>query len=390
MNNNILLISKDVLMKEYLPPYGQKEFSMPNVSELAKKGTVFNRHYTAAPSTAMAFTSMFTEKYAYETDRKKYVEVDEYVGETLFDRFYDMGYEAHTLWDSSYMHLAHRFSKCYGKHTNIHNVDWLTKAPPAHINGKFDDLTYETEYTENLFSEMKNFLEEIVGSKEKVFLWIHFPHVLAGRNSYGSDLDVFDEIVGYCREYFDDDNIFITADHGHMNGTHGKYGYGFDVFEQAINIPLITPKLEGMDEIDFPTTNTQLSDIILNRRVEKRPYVISETAYYEQPHRKMAIIMGDYKYIFEKQGSKKKIFDVVWDRAENVNLADPEIYDTDRKRYYSISQRVYYRKWDEAQEAFKKLDAIRKDLWRNPVWYKDLYYKLLFGMKLFAAKILKK
>ena len=33
----------------------------PNIDELAKKGTVFNRHYTAAASTAMAFTSMATE-----------------------------------------------------------------------------------------------------------------------------------------------------------------------------------------------------------------------------------------------------------------------------------------------------------------------------------------
>ena len=377
-------------MKEYLPPYGQKEFEMPNVRELAEKGTVFNRHYTAAPSTAMAFTSMFTEKYAYETDRKKYIEVREYEGETLFDRFYDMGYECHILWDSSYMHLAHKFSKCYGKHSTIHNVDWLTKVPPPHVNGKFDDLTYEPEYTEKLFAEMQAFLKETVETKEKVFLWIHFPHVLAGRNSYGSDLDVYDQIVGYCREYFDDNDIFITADHGHMDGTHGKYGYGFDVYEKAINIPLITPKIDGIDEINFPTSNIQLSDIIFNRRVERKDYVISETAYYEQPHRKIAIIKGDYKYIFEKQGSNKLLFDVAWDREENVNLTKPEIYDVDRKRYYSISQRVYYTKWDEAQAKLKELNAIKEALWKNPVWYKDLYYRLLFKLKLFVAKILNK
>ena len=60
MEDRIILISKDVLMKAYLTPYGNQYFEMPNLSELAQKGTVFNRHYTAAPSTAMAFTSMST------------------------------------------------------------------------------------------------------------------------------------------------------------------------------------------------------------------------------------------------------------------------------------------------------------------------------------------
>lgn len=388
--SRVLLISKDILMCDYLPPYGQKDFEMPNIKELAEKGTVFNRHYTAAPSTAMAFTSMFTEKYPYETDRKKYVEVEEYKGVTLFDRFYDMGYETHALWDKRYIYLAHKYSKCYGKYTVFHDVDWLTKNITPHVKGKFDDLTYNPEYTETLLDEMKKFLEKIVGDKSNLFLWIHFPHVLAGRNAYGSDMDIFDTIVGYCRQWFDDDNIFITADHGHMNGTHGKYGYGFDVNESAIRIPFITPKLEGKDTIDFPTSNTQITDIILNRKVERRPYVISETAYYEQPHRKIAIIKDDYKYIFEKMGGHKKIYDVVWDKAENNNLAYPEIYDTDRKRYFSISQRIYYTKWDESKKMFSELDAIKKQIWRNPVWYIDLYYKFLFKIKRFVIKVLKK
>ncbi len=388
--SRVLLISKDVLMKEYLPPYGQKEFHMPNVAELAAKGTVFHRHYTAAPSTAMAFTSMFTEKYAYQTDRKKYVEVEEYDGITLFDRYYDLGYESHILWDSSYVYLAQKYSKCYGKHTTIHNVEWLTKAPPAHVNGVFDDLTYFPEYTEKLCEEFQKFLENVVGNKENVFLWIHFPHVLAGRNSYGSDLDVYDQLVGYCRKYFDDDNIFLTADHGHMNGTHGKYGYGFDVNEPAICIPLIAPKLDGFDRVDFPTSNTQLSDFIFNRTIQKAPYVISETAYYEQPHRKIAIIKENYKYVYEKMTGKSRLYDVVWDQNENVDLALPEIYDVDRRRYYSISQRVYYRKWEESQAAFKELETIKNGLWRTPAWYMDLYYKLLFNLKLIAARILNK
>ncbi len=377
-------------MKEYLVPYGNTDYLMPNISELASKGTIFERHYTAAPSTAMAFTSMFTGKYAYETDRKKYVEVDEYKGITLFDKMHELGYEIHALWDQRYLYLAHRYSKCYGKYTQFHNVDWLTKDIPPHIKGKYDDLSYRPEYTGKLLSKMHEFLDEVVGDKNNIFLWIHFPHVLAGRNSYGSDLDVFDEIVGYCRKYFDDNNIFITADHGHMNGTHGKYGYGFDVYEKAISIPLIAPKINNSSTIGFPTSNTQLEEIIINRTVSKRPYVISETAYYEQPHRKMAIITDKYKYIYEKLGKKQFLFDLEWDPGENVNFAYPEIYDEDRKRYFAISQRVYYKNWDLAFSKMKELQMIKNDIWKDPAWYIDVFERTKAKAKIYGAKILNK
>ena len=60
---NIVLISKDVLRKDYLPCYGNKYWKTPNIDYLVQNGIVFDRHYTAAPSTAMSFTSMFTGKY---------------------------------------------------------------------------------------------------------------------------------------------------------------------------------------------------------------------------------------------------------------------------------------------------------------------------------------
>ena len=386
--SKIILISKDILMCKYLPPYGNREYEMPNISALAARGTVFRRHYTAAPSTAMAFTSMFTGKYPYETNRKKYIEVEEYRGETLFDKLHDKGYECHILWDRRYVYLAQRFSKCYGQHSVFHNVDWLTKDIPPHVMGEYDDLTYRDEYTANALAEMRRFLDDTVVGKKDIFLWIHFPHVLAGRNTYGSDMDVFDEMVGYCREYFDD--VFITADHGHMNGIHGKYGYGFDVYEPAIHIPLITPKIQNQNEIDFPTSNTQLSEIILERSITRRPYVISETVYYQQPHRKIAIVQDNYKYIYEKQTHRNMIYDLNWDPAENVNFAYPEIYDPDRHCYFAISQRIYYRNWDVALKKLSELKAVKDGLWKDAGWGVSLYERIKARAKLLGARILNK
>ena len=69
MRHNILLLTKDAFCKEYLPLYGNKIWAgkTPNIDELAAKGMVFNRHYTAAPSTVMAFRAMSTGRFAYES-----------------------------------------------------------------------------------------------------------------------------------------------------------------------------------------------------------------------------------------------------------------------------------------------------------------------------------
>lgn len=383
MKDKIILVSKDVFMRGYLPIYGNKFWKTPNIDELAKKGTVFMKHYTAAPSTAMSFTSMFTGLYAYETDRKKYTEVSEYEAETLFDKLCNKGYNCHAVWDASYMHLAHRYSKCYGKHTKIHNTDFLTRSQPAHVKGQYDDMRFYPDLEETCLEKMEKLTREIVSSADKVFMWVHFPHVLLGRNAYGSDIDMVDRMIGMLRQYFDDDAIYITADHGHMNGTHGKYGYGFDVNEQAIRIPLITPRINGLEIIDYPTSNTQLQQILFGE-IEKKDVIFSETAYYMQPHRKIAIIKGHYKYIFEKATKKEYLFDIEWDPEENINLLNTEIYDIDRKRSYSATQRFFYPHWnDNLPQIASELRGEKDKLWRNAPFLVEQKEKILqFGRRI--------
>lgn len=386
MKNKILLVSKDVFMRGYLSIYGNKYNQTPNIDELANKGTVFLRHYTAAPSTAMAFTSMFTGQYAFQTDRKKYVEVSDWDGETFFDEMYNNGYKCHVVWDKSYVHLAQKYSKCYGKHTIIHNTEFLTRKQPAHIKGKYDDMSFDPEAEKMCEEKLDELTKQIFESGDKVFMWIHFPHALMGRNAYGSDIDMLDRLIGLFRKYFSDDAIYITADHGHMNGAHGKYGYGFDVYENAINIPLITPKINDMDIVDFPTSNTRVADIIKGI-IPKDEIVYSETAYYMQPHRKIAIVHGRYKYIYEKQTNKEFLFDVLWDPEENINLINTEIYDVDRRNSFSLTQRFFYPYWTDLMPEINYLREQKNSIWKNAPWNVELYEGLLLRAKHVYSRI---
>lgn len=388
MKNLILLVSKDVLMREYLPIYGNTFYNTPNIDELASKGTVFLKHYTAAPSTAMAFTSMFTGLYPYETDRHSYVEVSDYQGDTFFDDMHGKGYSCHIVWDESYIKLAHKFSKCYGRDTTIHSTNFLTKKQPPHIKGKYDDTTFFPELEDMCVQKMEELTREICGNSDKVFMWVHFPHALLGRNAYGSDIDMVDRMVGMLRKYFSDDAIYITADHGHMNGAHGKFGYGFDLYQEAILIPFISPRIEGLSTVDFPTSNTQLAEIIQGE-IKKRDIVFSETAYYMQSHRKLAIIDGDYKYIFEKKSHKEFLFDTAWDPMENINLLATEIYDTDRNTWYSQTQRTFYPWWFNVYDEARKLRAIKDGIWKNAPWYIEMKERILFYLKNIYSRLKK-
>mgnify|MGYP004672266861 FL=1 len=385
---NIIFISKDALNKHVLPTYGNKFWKTPNIDALAEKGTVFNRHYTAAGSTAMAFTAMALGKYCYETGRRAYKNETALNGNTLFDKIYAQGYECHIMWDDTYTSFAESHFKCQGEHTVIHSLPKIKQTESAHVKGKFDDVSFNDAETAIALDLIKSEFETIQKSATKpIFLWFHLPHVMRGRQGYGSDIDVFDAVIGYAREIFGDDDIFVSADHGHMNGWKNKYHYGFDVGEEAICIPLIAPKINDSNTIDFPTSTIQTYDILFERKVAPLPYVMCETAYYAQPKRKIAIISGKYKYCYDKETKKEYLYDLEFDPEENHNLVYPEFYDTDRFLWYSTAQCFYYPYWDAAQNELVKLREIKNAMWKNGKFFEELYNKFMHRLKCLYTKI---
>ena len=388
MGKNIIFISKDACNKHILPVYGNKYWKTPNMDELAQKGTVFNRHYTAAGSTAMAFTSMALRKYCYQTERKYYKNEKTINGDTLFDKLYDLGYEVHIMWDDSYTSFAETHFKCEGLHTKIHGLHAIKQIEGVHIKGKIDDMSFDDSETQVALDIIRCEFEKIKNeAKKDIFLWFHLPHVMRGRQGYGSDIDVYDDIIGMAREIFGDDDIFISADHGHMNGWKNKYHYGFDVEEEAICIPLIGPRVNNVSEIDFPTSTLQMLDILHYRKVEPLDYVMCETAYYAQPKRKVAIVKGKYKYSYNKEKNREFLYDLEFDPEENHNLVYPEFYDTDRLLWYSTSQCFYYPYWDEALKMLEEMRKIKSEMWKTGNIIEESYNKVLHRIKCLYTKI---
>lgn len=365
MRNRIAVVSHDATLPEYLPGYGDRHMHMPNVERLAAKGTVFMNHYTAAPSTLMAFTSMWTDTYCHELDRKFYLPVDhvEFTNnESVFSIMENEGYTCHVIWSTNY-HPAHTMSQCFGSKTIFHENKKINRACGAN-GGLNPELRKDNEAeVQDVLDYIEDALEQMCAQEEKTFLWVHMPHCVNGRTSYGSDMDVFDRVVGMVAERFGDDNIYVTADHGHMNGKHGKYEYGFDVYEKPIRIPLITPRIAGKAQITFNTSSVQLKELILEGDIKERDILYSDCAYYMQMMRKMVVMHKNYRYIYNKRSKTEEFYDVAWDPEENFNLLAPKGRKKPGQEAWGSS--LYYPFYQEAMDVADRLRKCKDEVWRN-------------------------
>lgn len=357
MNNTIFLLSKDCMSLESLPVYGNKNFKTPNVDSLAKNGTVFLNHYATAASTSMSMSTMLTGKYPFEfKNRKTYAPVKEEEYESIFSILQKKGYECHLIWDFTWMDMAWQYVREFGDEnkTIVHNLDI---AQPAGSHKKADvakKIKKDDVVLEQTYKQIYSVLDSI-NFEKKQFVWMHLPHILKGRVSYMDDMDVFDNIVGYIRKLVGDENIYLTTDHGHMNMHKGIVGYGFHVYEPIVHIPLITPRIQNRETIDFMTSHLNLMDIILNDRIVQQKYCVVDSTYYAQAHRKTAVIGERFKYIYNKKTNTEELYDLQFDPFENYNILKETYYDKDRSCIVRYEELYYYPCKDEAFEELKKL-----------------------------------
>lgn len=362
-----VIISKDAMCTDYLPIYGNKywEGKTPNIDELARQGTVYTNYFTAAPSTVMSFFSMATGKFAHETEYEMYEKKHYmYKGETIFTKATDNGFdECHIIWGTAWEPLRIYFDYFHDD-VIMHNMENFSQGVGPHFN--HSDLLRPDKYKEEkTFQMIENEVKGVVENDKNVFLWIHFPHVIYGRVAYGSDIDLFDRYVGMIRKYVPDDCIHITTDHGNMNGKKGKLGYGYDVINGAIRIPLITPRRDDKSVYEANLSTVDLSKLLFNEPIEHREFIYSDTAYRAQKHRKLAIISGDYKYVYSKKTGKEELYDLKYDPNEEFSIMSDYLFDVDRKITMQSREEYFYPRWDEAismREVFRK---EKERIWRN-------------------------
>lgn len=388
-NDSILLITKDAFCKEYLPIYGNQYWKgrTPNLDALAAKGTVFHHYYAAAPSTVMSFRSMMSGKFAHETPYRNYSPMD--IPDEATDFFVEaasLGYQCHIIWDEAWVKMVLRYGNCFGEDTVIHNIAELRQGVGAHYNHQ-KPLERNDERARDAISRLESVVNSIMKFGAKLIIWIHLPHVINGRIGYGDDMDVFDDCIGMLRNYFSDNNIFISADHGNMNGFHNKYCYGFDVYRTAIEIPLITPRIQGMAVCDDYISNVDIKNLMLYRQYPHRKFLFSDSAYYIQPHRKLAIIHDEFLYIYNKQDKKEELYDLKYGSDfEKGNMIADRFYDVDRQLWTMKQELFFSPRWDEVEEYRILFRKKRSEIWRVGTPMQEMKERILSYAKKKAVR----
>lgn len=359
LNRNTILITKDVLKKDYLGCYGSKIWKTPNIDKLAETGNKFINYYTAAPSSVMAYISMFTGLYPHETPRKHFIDLRQFNKcKTLFEKLSEKGYSNHVIWDDYWMKDWELYTGIFNG-TQIHNLEISQDVGP-HCSNQTKTRTYEAGKITNIIIRK---LKEIVECETPVFVWMHLPHVLLSQKGYGSDISLFDKIVGKITEIFPREGIYLTADHGHMDLKKGINAYGFHLYENTINIPMITPKFFSKQIANEVISCTQLMDIILNNKIKVNEYVYADTQYYLQSDRKLMVRKDRYKFIFNKKDKTEELYDLECDPDENINLLISGVYDRDRNKIYKLEEVHYYAHWEKARIAYRDLKAEKERIW---------------------------
>lgn len=360
---NYVFITKDAMCREYLPIYGNEIFKTPNIDELAKKGTVFYNHFTSAPSTVMSFYGMATGIWAHDTEYEMYEKKEySFTGETIFTKLAKRGIESHILWDDMWDVLP-KYVNYFDK-VEIHSLKKFRQGVGAHYSHE-GFLKPDEKKEKEAFGMVENAVKQILSGKDNVFLWLHCPHVIYGRVSYGSDIELFDKYVEMVRKYVTDECIAISADHGNMNGKKNKICYGYDVYSPNILIPLITPRIEGVEEYHANTSNVDLFDILFDKKIPSRKFVYSDSAYRAQSHRKLAIIYDKYKYIYNKQNKTEELYDLEFDSNEEFSIMEDYVYDPDRKIKAPSRELYFYPEWTKLPHIRKIMRSEKERIWKN-------------------------
>ena len=386
---HIVLITKDAMPKSYLPVYGNKVWKTPNIDKLAETGLVFNNYYTCAGSTSMAFYGMLTGQNLYETDRVDYGDEKPFDGKILFEKFQKEGYKTYLIWDKTFT----RFSK---SHLTILN----NKVEIISLNIMSSDFTIipgnnqiekdNNIETERALNDIFQVFANLSALDEHSFIWLHVPHIFAGKRAYSTDIEIFDQIIGYAMNFFGTESLFISADHGNMDGQRSIYGYGFDLDQPVINIPLITPSLPFLrnNKNTFLSNKNLYSILTGNPTIED--FIISDSAYYMQRLRTISIIHNGYKLIYIKELNIFKLFDVVFDPVEKHNLFDCIYWDEPRQCWQSLIYRFYYPNWEKAFIEKKLLLKKFGEIYREGNHFHEFKNKLKNNIRHYQANMKRK
>mgnify|MGYP001268532313 CR=1 FL=1 len=253
---NFLLISLDTLRQDHVGAYGYRRPTTPLLdARLAAPGVVFERAYTAYPSTPGSHMTLFTalptcvhgvSGLSFDTGLAPGLS-------TLPELFRDAGYATAAFVENAWVTHALGFSRGFGT--------WVENRSP--------ELTEPVGQAEKTFAETADWIDAHRDQPWLVFAHtyqVHHPHTpppgylerVTGdaetpsatatekeRDLYDAEIRYTDDLLGrlldrlQAADELRDTVIVLFSDHGEHFGEHGQHRHGFSLYEELLRVPLV-------------------------------------------------------------------------------------------------------------------------------------------------------
>ena len=351
---SFLLISLDGLRADHLTCYGYKRPTTPNIDRLARSGVLFARAYAQGPATHVAVPSLLTSRYPsrvpYKRSRRRPRPVSRQAL-LMAEIFRAAGYRTGAVLGSRVFDRDLQLDQGF----EYYNLDQAPYYEGKGAPGWKMDQPYP------LVKAATAFLQR---NQDRPFLlWVHImephppwvrrkaPHDVGSDtiDAYDGELSFADARVGQILAALARlpaaarTTVLLTADHGAGFGARGPEGSM--LYNEEIQVPLII-RVPGLTprRIQNPVAHVDILPTMVNLALIGRSFISDGQSLVPQllrgtepsPRRPIlvehflgvrgarasrAVIMGDYKLLFNAPHNTYRLHDLKHDPGEKVDIA---------------------------------------------------------------------
>jgi len=342
---NLVLITWDTTRRDHLPVYGYPLNTTPNLAAWAEEAVVFDRHFSTAPWTKPAMTSVFTSLLPVEHG---VVEWEHALAEDVWTLPLELqatGMRTHAV----VSHNAFRPQK-NNFHLGFDVFD--TSVFAGHNPSEIRTSTAVADLAVEALGSLDSF-------DAPFFLWVHFfdPHsdyLDHDTHVFGSrDIDLYNGEIAHTDAQMarllaalrdrDDTAVVYLVDHGEEFGDHGGTEHTSTLYNELVRVPFIA-KIPGVEphRVQRSTSHLEVAPSILSWLdlepvesftgralpiydgqiyLETDDRVFSET---EKGADKRGLVSWPYKIIRDLDEDTWEMFDISQDPGEQTDLAEVE------------------------------------------------------------------
>jgi phosphoglycerol transferase MdoB-like AlkP superfamily enzyme len=343
---NLILIALESTAAQYLGLYGASVDPMPNLTNLAGHGIVFERAYTVYPESIKGLLSVLCSRYpAFQTPADSYATIP---CPSLAQLLADNGYRTALFHSGRFMYL--------GMESIVKNRGFEILEDAGAIGGNANSSfgVDEPAAVERMFK----WIDSLPTDQPFFITYLpvagHHPYATPERGPFPAETDqgnylnalhYGDESLGALlrglrERNLDQKTLFVLyGDHGEAFGQHeGNLGHSLFIYEENVRVPLViaAPGLIP-NEVRVPQTASLIDaePTILDLLGRPIPSQLQGSSLLESGEN-MAFFFTDYslgflgladrcwKYIYETGSGRSKLYDACRDPAETADLSTKE------------------------------------------------------------------